>query len=96
MTVDYTQIATVMVSGLANLGGVMVLVRKYTSQVDDHNKSIPALTESLKAINETLKVTTDSLKELYESRNEHDIEIARIKTTHRIKGCDLPLKEYGR
>lgn len=90
---DYTQIVTVLVSGLANLGGVMVLVRKYTSQVDDHNKAIPALTESLRAINETLKVTTDSLKELYASRNEHDIEIARIITTHRIKGCDLPRKE---
>lgn len=90
MPIDFTQVGVVAITGLANLGGVMVLIRKYTGQVDEHNKVIPALTESLKTINETLKVTSKSLEELYASRNSHEVEITRIKTTHKINGCELP------
>jgi hypothetical protein len=37
-----------------------------------------------------VKLLSDSVKELYQSRNDHELDITEIKTIHKIKGCDLP------
>ena len=38
----------------------------------------------------TVKMLSTSVQELYESRNNHEVEITEIQTIHKIRGCNLP------
>jgi hypothetical protein len=38
----------------------------------------------------TVKTLSESVKELYQSRDNHEVEITQIQTIHKVKGCDLP------
>jgi hypothetical protein len=43
---------------------------------------------------ETMRQLSISVKELYESRDSHEVEITRIQTVHKLRGCDAPIKGH--
>ena len=57
--------------GLANIGGLVYLVKIVIAPVALAVKSL-----------------TTSVEALYSSRNAHEVEIAKINTIHRVKGCE--------
>jgi len=91
MAVDWAQIGIL----LGNFGAMAGLVKVYATKVDKHADVLPAMAESLKTTSETQKVMLSSIQELYNSRNAHALAIERLKTTHRIKGCELPKELMG-
>lgn len=39
---------------------------------------------------ESVNRLNKSVEDLFESRKSHEVEITRIQTIHKLKGCDLP------
>jgi len=88
--VDWVQVGLV----VGNFGAMAALVKVYASKVDKHAELVPAMAESLKTVAKALETTGQSIQELYNSRNSHALDIERLKMTHKLRGCELPVKEH--
>jgi hypothetical protein len=40
---------------------------------------------------QTVKAICLNVEELYKSRNDHEVRLAKTETIHQLKGCDLPV-----
>lgn len=78
------------ISAFGSLAGFAIVGKWLLKSAEKSNETLPTLIESLKTVNESIKATNVSMQELFESRNEHALELKEIKMIHKLKGCDLP------
>ena len=81
MTIDYGLI----VVALGNVGAVGIVGRFLLKSVERSNESLPVILKAIEA-------HSKAIEELYSSRNEIKEDVTELKITHKMRGCDQPIK----
>ena len=68
-------------------GGIVHFFKRYTENSDNQEKTLPVVAQSIQTIAECMESMKKNIQELYESRRQHDIEIAKINVLHEVKKC---------
>lgn len=91
-------IATLIFSGLSQLGSTGYLIKMYAGKIDSQGKAIPELVATLQIHKAAMEAHTEnekrvldehaaSIRELYGSRNELKVDVAEIDALHDYRGC---------
>lgn len=83
-------------NGVASIGSVVFIAKRYMSQVDKAGETIPAMVATLTATEKAMERHADSIKELYASRDSHDKKLIRIETVHDLRGCNKIIDREGK
>jgi len=79
-------------NGAANIGSIIFFVKKYVAKVDKTDDTLPSLIATLESTKRAMDQHARSIEELYSTRNNHNIKLARIETIYRLRGCDKGLE----
>lgn len=83
-------------NGVAFIGTLIWLQKKYIYKVDQVSETTPAILETLKTIKESLEAHTKSIEVHYKTLEEHGNSLTTIDTIHKMRGCDTNISRESK